>query len=66
MRALSPHSESLWGMDHFLSDSDLDSDLDSELEQDVVACVALAIGHTILSYGAQFDKTLQHTSILSG
>ena len=49
-------------MDRLLSDSDLDS----ELEEDIVACVVLAIGHTILSYGARFDKTPQHTSVLSG
>ena len=51
-------------MDRLLSDLDLDLDL--ELEEDVVACVALAISHTILLYGAWFDKTPQHTSVLSG
>jgi hypothetical protein len=51
-------------MDRLLSD--LDSNSDSELEEDIVLCVALAIGYTMLLYGARFDKTLQHTSVLTG
>ena len=43
----------------------MDSDSDSELE-DIVLCVAKAVGYAMLLYGARFIKTPQHTSILTG
>lgn len=44
--------------------SDLDSDL--EIEEDLVVLTGMAVNCTMLWYGSQFIKTLQHTSVLSG
>lgn len=43
-----------------------DSASDSELEEDILVYSALTISCVMLWYGSWFNKTPQHTSVLSG
>lgn len=57
-----PHC--LWPMDVSIDLSDSASD--SELEEDILVYSALTISCVMLWYGSWFNKTPQHTSVLSG